>query len=81
MNRVLPQTMIVASLLLALGHAAHGGPPNPTESDSNGNTAGGTGALYSITPASQYNTASGTNALRNNTTGNSNTASGSGQSH
>jgi hypothetical protein len=40
-----------------------GGPPNPTASDVNGNTAGGTGALETVTESAHFNTAFGVNAL------------------
>lgn len=68
-------------------------PPNPTNSDATGNTAGGTGALANTTGSSNTgfgiaalytnttggdNSAIGSNALASNTTGHSNTAVGSG---
>src|SRR5262245_22064666 len=52
------------------------GPPNPTASDVNGNTAGGTIALVNVTNEGGSNTAFGFGALTNNTIGDSNTASG-----
>src|SRR5215468_598774 len=48
---------------------------NPTASDVNQNTAGGTGALGSLSTGTD-NTAFGTNALKSNTTGILNTAVG-----
>jgi hypothetical protein len=51
------------------------GPPNPTPSDTQGNTAGGTNAPIKNTTGSQ-NMASGVNALYANQTGNHNTAHG-----
>src|ERR1700680_4254777 len=58
-------------------------PPDPTSSDSFGNTAGGSNALMSNTPDTSgnstdgyYNTAFGFQALVNNTVGQGNTASG-----
>jgi len=53
-----------------------GGPPNPTSSDANSNTAGGMGALENVTEAGQSNTAFGKFALTSNTDGDFNTASG-----
>ena len=53
---------------------------NPTVSDTNLNTAGGTNALLNtlnIIGSGLGNTAFGTDALQNNTTGSTNTASGS----
>ena len=57
---------------------------NPTESDGNGNVAGGTGSLQNVgdsgacgVTAGCENTAFGDGALSNNTTGSGNTASGS----
>ena len=44
MNRI--AGLVIAGLVLMLGVTpSWGGPPNPTASDANGNTAGGTGAL------------------------------------
>src|SRR5262249_29642190 len=52
-----------------------GGPPNPTPSDANGNTAGGTNALVHTTTGSA-NTAFGFQALTTLTMGVHNTAVG-----
>lgn len=49
--------------------------PNPTESDANGNTAGGTGTLGDLTVGSA-NTGFGFSSLASNTTGWGNSASG-----
>ena len=53
---------------------------NPTVSDANGNTAGGTGALRNVAPEPPLrgvgNTAFGSGALLSNTTGSANTATG-----
>ena len=75
MKRFLDYTVLVVILLLALGPPARGAEWNPTASDSNGNTAGGSGAL--VDTAGEANTAFGYQALDSNTTGNLNTASGS----
>ena len=61
-------------LLLWVG-LSWGGPPNPTPSDAQGNTAGGTGAL-GVNTTGANNTASGSYTLYSNTTGDYNTASG-----
>jgi hypothetical protein len=54
-----------------------GGPPNPTASDEDGNTAGGRGALEEVVIHSGVqNTAFGAGALNANTDGSFNTASG-----
>ena len=53
-----------------------GGPPNPTASDANFNTAGGSGALFDVTTGGVSNTAFGFYALRYNTSGDNNTAFG-----
>src|SRR5215831_17575128 len=53
-----------------------GGPPNPTQSDVNGNTAGGTNALAAVTVEGGSNTAFGFGALKSNTDGDTNTACG-----
>jgi len=49
MNRVLYQTVVVASLLLTIGYVAHGGLPNPTPSNANSNTAVGNTTLQFVT--------------------------------
>jgi len=67
--------LMVAGLVLMMNIApGWGGPPNPTASDGNRNTAGGTKALQNVVGFD--NTAFGDNALQNNDTGNNNTASG-----
>ena len=69
-------TLGVVSLMLMLGaERSWAGPPDPTHSDSLGNTAGGTGALSNNTTGKD-NTAFGDNALLGNTTGLFNTATG-----
>ena len=86
------RTFGIAGLALLLGSGlAWAGPPNPTPSDGQLNTAGGSGALQNTTGFSSTgfgydalfsngsgidNTASGAYALYSNTTGNANTASG-----
>jgi hypothetical protein len=56
--------------------------PNPTQSDGNNNTAGGSGALFSVvtagSPQGFDNTAFGFDALTSNTTASNNTAIGAG---
>jgi hypothetical protein len=70
-------TLGIAGGILLLGSGlSWAGPPNPTASDANGNTAGGTSALINNTTG-ENNTAFGLAALGPNTTGNNNTASGS----
>ena len=72
-------TVSVATAILALSTNPGWGvtqTTNPTASDANYNTAGGTNALLNTTGTS--NTVFGDSALRNNTTGNNNTASGGG---
>ena len=66
---------IVGLILLLGGGVTWGGPPNPTASDSLGNTAGGTDALSS-NAFGQGNTAFGADALQNNIFGSPNTAVG-----
>src|SRR5262249_4333946 len=69
--------LAIALLVLMLGVApSWSGPPNPTASDVNGNTAGGTNALVNVTAGGGVNTAFGSLALTSNTTGNFNTATG-----
>jgi hypothetical protein len=61
------------------GTPSWGGPPNPTMSDGNNNTAGGSLALQNVvqTPVGGFsNTAFGLDALENTTTGDNNTAVG-----
>ncbi|HEX8836903.1 MAG TPA: hypothetical protein VF748_08210, partial [Candidatus Acidoferrum sp.] len=66
----------MAGLVLLLGSGlSWAGPPNPTSSDINNNTAGGTNALSSNATGAN-NTAFGSEALQNNSTGGGNTASG-----
>jgi hypothetical protein len=77
MLRLIP---LVTGLVL-LGHITPiwGGPPNPTMSDMNGNTAGGSLALQNVaqTPTGgSNNTAFGLDVLENTTTGDNNTAVG-----
>jgi hypothetical protein len=77
--------------LVVAAPLVNAGPPNPTPSDAQGNTAGGTGALLNTegfdstafgksalesNTGGNSNTASGASALRDNTTGTNNTASG-----
>jgi len=66
----------VARLVLMLGVGLSWGQvPNPTMSDAQGNTAGGTGALGNVTTGI-HNTAFGDAVLFANITGFANTASG-----
>jgi hypothetical protein len=74
--RYLPITVISLSLLLWVG-PSWGGPPNPTPSDAQGNTAGGAYALENVMTGSS-NTAFGFQALQHDTTGQLNTAVGNG---
>jgi hypothetical protein len=54
--------LVIAGLILLLGTGpSWGGPPNPTESDANGNTASGTGALLNVSSGNR-NTAFGVGA-------------------
>jgi hypothetical protein len=66
-------TVVSLSLLLWVG-SSWGGPPNPTGSDAQANTAGGANALAVTTGES--NTAFGFGALQSDTTGGLNTAVG-----
>jgi hypothetical protein len=87
------QTITVVGLLLLLWVGpSWGGPPNPTGSDAQENTAGGANALANVTTggsnttfglaalqndnAGSHNTATGNGALFHNTVGNENTATG-----
>jgi hypothetical protein len=80
MNRI--AGLVIAGLVLMVGvPPSWGGPPNPTESDESANTAGGTGALKTLEPGTDgdtayANTAFGFNALYWNTSGSQNTAIG-----
>ncbi|MBK8817060.1 MAG: tail fiber domain-containing protein [Methylococcaceae bacterium] len=67
-------------VLLEVINPCWSAPPNPTLSDSFGNTAGGTGALLNTTgdPMIRGNTGFGEGALSNNVAGYNNTAVGSG---
>lgn len=77
MYKVSGISIIVAGLALPLGVVpSWAGPPNNDVSDARGNTAGGTGALFSNTTG-YNNSAWGLDALQNNTTGAMNTAFGS----
>lgn len=69
-----PLRMVAAAACLwpALAIA---GPPNPTGSDANRNTAAGKNALFNVTTGG-YNTAIGAFALEDTTTGSDNTACG-----
>jgi hypothetical protein len=80
MNKVLSTAVVVAGLAILLrGTAGWAGPPNPTQSDNNNNTAGGTNALINNT-GGFGNTAFGAAALfatgLNTTTADENTAIG-----
>jgi hypothetical protein len=71
--------LAIAGLVLMVGVTPSWGQGpswNPTASDANENTAGGTGALQSVGSGGSSNTAFGFHALFSNTTGDSNTASG-----
>jgi hypothetical protein len=76
MNRVHRLVVGIAGVILLLWVGlSWGGPPNPTPSDPQGNTAGGFEALLHNTTG-YFNTAFGARALWNNTHGVRNTASG-----
>ena len=78
MNKVLSSAVVVAGLVFTLGGAASWGagpPPNPTDSDNLGNTAGGRSALANNTTGSS-NTAFGFQVLSNNTASCCNSAFG-----
>src|SRR5262249_49691530 len=72
---VIRGSIVAFSFVLALAASVWAGPPNPTASDSGGNTAGGSGALSNETTGFS-NTAFGFQALLSNSTGSANTASG-----
>ncbi len=80
MNSSARLVAVVAGLVFILNITpSWGGPPNPTMSDGNFNTAGGTAALQIVVPGMSGgfgNTAFGQAALFSNTTGTDNTASG-----
>jgi hypothetical protein len=77
MNQVF--ALLVAAVVIVLVAApGWAGPPNPTESDVQGNTAGGTNALSAVTVDGSQNTAFGRGALQLTTTGDNNTAVGEG---
>jgi hypothetical protein len=68
--------LVFISALVAIAEAAYGTqPPDVVNSDSGGNTAMGTNALFNLTTGT-FNTASGDSALESNTIGIYNTASG-----
>ena len=78
-------TLATAIALLSTGTPSWGGPPNPTGSDENANTAGGSNALQFViapgacgTAGGCANTAFGAGALQANTIGSNNTAVGFG---
>jgi Chaperone of endosialidase len=76
MHRVWRKPFVLTGLILMLGGApSWGAPPNNDPSDNTGNTAAGTGALFSNTTGS-FNTADGFDTLVSNTTGFNNTAAG-----
>jgi hypothetical protein len=69
--------LVIAGLVLMFGVTRSSGEPlNPTVSDVNLNTAGGTGALETVTEPANSNTAFGFNALFSNTSGSFNTVNG-----
>jgi hypothetical protein len=76
MTRYVSLATALAIVFLFNGSLAWGGPPNPTPSDSSGNTAGGSGALQSVGPGGTYNTAFGLQALTKTSSGDYNTAMG-----
>jgi Chaperone of endosialidase len=69
---------VFSCVLLLLGFNTAWGvsPPNPTASDADGNTAGGTDALVNVTTSGAFNTAFGKQALAFNTSGSFNTSIG-----
>ena len=83
MNSITRLVALTLGLVLMLPITPSWGQPvcaspgcNPTTSDANSNTAGGTGALSSLAVGGNSNTAFGRNALNSNTTGDFNTATG-----
>src|SRR5262249_60680722 len=67
MHHRLSRTLTIIGLMVLLGGGlSWASPPNPTPSDAQGNTAGGTNALQNNTRTN--NTALGDNALPSNTT-------------
>jgi hypothetical protein len=82
MDSIIRLVVTVAGLALLLNITpSWGGTINPTASDTNDNTAGGTGALFSVVSGISggfRNTAFGFQALLNTTTGSDNSACGSG---
>jgi hypothetical protein len=80
MNSMLHLVPLVAPFVLLVHITpSWGGPPNPTMSDMNGNTAGGSLALQNVvrTPTGgNNNTAFGLDTLENTTTGDNNAAVG-----
>src|SRR5262245_18237778 len=78
MTRLLVLTIAALHMLVLHGTQTWGGPQNPTPSDGNGNTAGGTGTLQSVTVQGTFNTGFGFQALLNTTSGDFNTATGVG---
>jgi Chaperone of endosialidase len=74
------KTAAAALFFLTSASAAVAQPPDPTPSDSSGNTAAGTNALLHVVTTGNYpgfdNTAIGASALKSNTAGLGNTASG-----
>ena len=67
-------TVFTGVLLILVSQAVWSGSWNPTSSDSNSNTAGGSNALSSVTGT--YNTGFGYGSLYKTTTGNMNTGLG-----
>ena len=63
MNRITRLVPIAGLVLMLRITLSWGGPPNPTPSDGNGNTAGGTNALVNVTIDGGLNTAFGSVAL------------------
>jgi hypothetical protein len=79
MNTIIRLAAVVVGLVLMSMTPSLGQIPNPTASDGNENTAGGTGALANVNETvvgGFSNTAFGFSALNQDTTGDSNTAMG-----